>query len=275
MPLPTQTSQASQDEAINRPIAITSWLLAIAALLLVLHLRLLLPLLCGLLVHQLVRLMSPLLQRRVSGERARMISVALVASVVIAALAIAVVAAISFLRSDAGSLPHLLGRLMHVIDEAKGQIPSALAQYLPTDATEFRSDAMIWAREHMSALRLASGEVVTGIVHAIIGMVLGGMVSLYQARPPHESAPLAEALTLRMRLLADAFHRVVFAQIRDTAERLRAGYLRAQGISYALVAPLMIGAGHPGLQVRRSNAMCEALRPPARTFRRTRSLHTH
>jgi predicted PurR-regulated permease PerM len=214
MPLPSQISPTSQDDAINRPIAIASWLLAVAALLLVLHLRLLLPLLCGLLVHQLVRLMSPLLQRRVSGERARMISVALVASVVIAALAIAVVAAISFLRSEAGSLPHLLGRLMRIIDEAKGQIPSALAQYLPTDVTEFRSDAMIWAREHMSALRLASGEVVTGIVHAIIGMVLGGMVSLYQARPPHESAPLAEALTLRMRLLADAFHRVVFAQIR-------------------------------------------------------------
>lgn len=35
---------------------------------------------------------------------------------------------------------------------------------------------------------------------------------------------------------------------------------------HLIVAPVMIGAGYPGLQVRRSNAMGEALRPAARTF---------
>lgn len=35
---------------------------------------------------------------------------------------------------------------------------------------------------------------------------------------------------------------------------------------HLLVAPVMIGAGHPGLQVRRADTMREALRPPARTF---------
>ncbi|KAA9135535.1 lipopolysaccharide biosynthesis protein [Microbacterium caowuchunii] len=33
---------------------------------------------------------------------------------------------------------------------------------------------------------------------------------------------------------------VVFARVRDAADRLRAGYLRAQGISYAIVAPIMV-----------------------------------
>lgn len=33
---------------------------------------------------------------------------------------------------------------------------------------------------------------------------------------------------------------VVFARIRDATDRLRAGYLRAQGISYAVVAPIMV-----------------------------------
>jgi len=35
---------------------------------------------------------------------------------------------------------------------------------------------------------------------------------------------------------------------------------------HLIVAPVMIGAGHPGLQVRRSDTMREALRPAARTF---------
>lgn len=35
---------------------------------------------------------------------------------------------------------------------------------------------------------------------------------------------------------------------------------------HLIVAPVVIGAGQPGLQVRRSDAMSDALRPPARTF---------
>lgn len=35
---------------------------------------------------------------------------------------------------------------------------------------------------------------------------------------------------------------------------------------HLIVAPVVIGAGRPGLQVRRSDAMGDALRPPARTF---------
>lgn len=35
---------------------------------------------------------------------------------------------------------------------------------------------------------------------------------------------------------------------------------------HLLVAPVMIGAGYPGLQARRANVMREALRPAARTF---------
>jgi len=35
---------------------------------------------------------------------------------------------------------------------------------------------------------------------------------------------------------------------------------------HLIVAPVVIGAGQPGLQVQRSDAMSDALRPPARTF---------
>ncbi|WP_235578260.1 RibD family protein [Pseudorhodoferax sp. Leaf267] len=35
---------------------------------------------------------------------------------------------------------------------------------------------------------------------------------------------------------------------------------------HLIVAPVLIGAGHPGLRVKRSDAMADALRPPVRTF---------
>lgn len=206
-------SPTSRPETL-RAYAIASWVLAGLALWAVLHLRLLLALFCGLLVHQIVRALSPRLQRRVSGERARVIAVALLASVIVGLLGLGVVALFTFLRSDAGSLPSLLARMMGVVDEARTQLPASLQQYLPADVTEFRAEAFVWARDHLTTLRFAGTEIATAVAHAIVGLVLGGMVSLYQARPPHEAGPLAEALTLRVRLLADAFHRVVFAQIR-------------------------------------------------------------
>jgi len=51
-------------------------------------------------------------------------------------------------------------------------------------------------------------------VHIIIGMVIGGMVSLHEAMERTAGAPLATELSERARRVGDAFRRVVFAQVR-------------------------------------------------------------
>ena len=90
---------------------IAAWLLALAALLLILRLHLLSAVLAGLLVFQLVHVLAPLLQRRLTGERARLIAVALLAGAIVGLLALAIVAVAAFFRSDTGGLKVLFDRM--------------------------------------------------------------------------------------------------------------------------------------------------------------------
>jgi len=55
------------------------------------------------------------------------------------------------------------------------------------------------------------------IVHMLIGMVIGAMVSLREADRSSSGGPLVVALSERARRLGDAFRNVVFAQVRISA----------------------------------------------------------
>lgn len=67
---------------------------------------------------------------------------------------------------------------------------------------------------HRGELQLAGKEVVQVFVHVLIGMVLGAMVALNAAHPLPLFQPLASELLERAQLLASAFRRVVFAQVK-------------------------------------------------------------
>jgi predicted PurR-regulated permease PerM len=55
------------------------------------------------------------------------------------------------------------------------------------------------------------------IVHILIGMVIGAMVSLREGRPVLGRGPLARAMSERATRVGDAFRRIVFAQVRISA----------------------------------------------------------
>jgi predicted PurR-regulated permease PerM len=198
----------------DRACVIASWLIMAGGLYLVLRLQLLLALLAGLLVYQLVHMLAPLMQRRFSDDRSRLIAVAFLAAVIIGALTIGVIAGVGFMRSEAARLPVLYDRISHIIEQARNQLPDALGVYLPNSAMEIRDAMTDWVSEHTQELQVAGKEAITAFLHLLIGMVLGAMIALQQTRPGHLMQPLAQALATRAELLSNAFQRVVFAQVR-------------------------------------------------------------
>jgi predicted PurR-regulated permease PerM len=203
----------------TRPSAarITAWIIAAALLLLVLFLHLLASLFAGLLVFQLVHTLAPLLERRLPGQRARLTAVTILGAVVIALLTLSIVALIAFFRSDAGSGAALMEKLSEIIGQARAQLPLSLAIYLPDDAEDARAALTEFAQSHSHDLELAGRGALQGFVHVLIGMVLGALIALEEVLPRHELQPLARALQDRAGHLAEAFRRVVFAQVRISA----------------------------------------------------------
>lgn len=199
----------------SRPIQISSYVLAGLALALCLWLHLLPALLAGLLVYELVQASSPLLGRWISGDRARLLVVALLGIVLVSLLTLLILGLISLLRSEIGD-PRVLWReqLMPLVDKARQQLPLAFTQWLPDSVDELRVNAIELARRHSGSLQLAGKETARILVHIIIGLVLGAIVALTRVRPPHEVGPLARSLGERCHNLARAFHNIVFAQIK-------------------------------------------------------------
>jgi predicted PurR-regulated permease PerM len=182
----------------------------------VLELHLLAALFAGLLVYEVVHIIAPHLPAPKRGGE-KQVAVALIATAVVIALVGAVFGFLAFLQSDAGSLPNLVQKLADTVAAARAKLPPWIVEYLPADADAVNAMTVGWLREHSAELRLVGGEVGRDLLHVVIGMIIGGMVSLREARDRTEGGPLTLALLERATRVGDAFRRVVFAQTRIAA----------------------------------------------------------
>jgi predicted PurR-regulated permease PerM len=197
-----------------QPTEIAAWILMAAALILVLRLHLLSALLAGLLVYQLVHIIAPVLQRTFFGRQHRMVAVAFLATCIVGLITAAIVALIAFVRSDSGGIPQLLHKMAEILDSARGSMPGWLEDYLPETVDDLRTAMSEWLHDHAAELRLAGAESARIVVHIIVGMIIGAMLALHEAVDGDTHKPLANALSERARRLAEAFKRVVFAQVK-------------------------------------------------------------
>jgi predicted PurR-regulated permease PerM len=190
-----------------------AWFFTVAALALMLVLNLLPALIAGLLVYELVHVLASRFGLRALGsERAKLVSVALIAGLVITLITLAIGGMVGFLRHGSDSLPALLQKLAEIIEATRGQLPEWLLQYIPADAEELRTTLAEWLRTHSSALPLAGKGLAITAAHILIGMVVGALLALEQPTPLEARRPVARAVAASAERLGDAFRRVVFAQ---------------------------------------------------------------
>ena len=198
-----------------RPLRIASYVLAGIALLLVLWLRLLPALLAGSLVYVLVQAVAPLLGKRISGDRARVLVVTALGAVVVGLLIGLILGAVSIFHKEIGN-PELLWQqqLMPLVEKARQQLPAVLVDHLPVSVDDLRDGAVELARKHAGTLQQAGKDALRLFVQIIIGLLMGAIIALSRARPAHQVGPLAAILSLRSQRLAEAFRNIVFAQVK-------------------------------------------------------------
>ncbi|HYX62671.1 MAG TPA: AI-2E family transporter [Burkholderiales bacterium] len=204
------------EAALARRAELASCGLAAAALYLVLRLELLPALLAGLLVYELVQVMSPPLERRLRGQRSRVIALGALIALVIALLSALIVGGTALFKSS-GGVPTLLRKVADVLEASVTAMPAWLAQWVPSNVGELREAIARWLREHSRELREFTGGAARALAHIIIGMAVGAMLSLRHARAGRRGGPLAEALLARAERFGDSFRRVLFAQARISA----------------------------------------------------------
>ncbi len=193
---------------------IVAWVATAVALGLVLELHLLSGLLAGLLVYTLVEVLTPRLRlQSISHDAARIAAVAIISIVVIAALIGLVVGAVATLRNSGEGLPRLLQRMAEILEESRYSLPSWLTGYVPSNASALQQTIIDWLRGNADDVTVFGRGVGRSLAHIIMGMVIGALLSLQKAAPPHERRPLTVHIEAHASRLANVFRRVVFAQI--------------------------------------------------------------
>ena len=194
--------------------SIAAWVIAAILLVLALQLHLLPALLAGLLVYELVHVIAARITARTGGKIA---AVGLLATLIVGLLVAMLFGIFEFVRGDAGGLPRLLIKLAEIVEDSRNKLPEWIVDVIPGDPEAMKAAAIEWLREHAAELRLVGGDIGRVLVHLLIGMVIGAMVSLNEARTSATPGPFAAALAERARRLGDAFRNVVFAQVRISA----------------------------------------------------------
>jgi predicted PurR-regulated permease PerM len=197
---------------------IAAWILAGVALIAILSLHLLTALVGGLLVYELVHVLTRVwVVRRFASTGARMVAVVVLSVIVVALITGLVFGIVAFLRSDVGSAPALMTKLAEILDTSRAHLPQWIADQLPADAYSAKDRAVEWLRKHAADLESMGRGLGRLFVELVIGMIIGAMVSLHDVAPDEPLRPLGAALLERAHRLAEAFRRFVFAQVRIAA----------------------------------------------------------
>jgi len=189
-----------------------------AALLLTLHLKLVAALLSGLLVHELVHALAPRIAFGGMGrQRSRFLTVGLIGTLVIGGLIALVVLGVALLRREGVSPADLLARMADILDASRASLPAWISEQLPADADSLQRMITDWMRMHAKELQEAGRDLGRGLAHVLLGMVIGAIVCVREARGDGGATPLVKELETRIAALAHAFRSVVFAQVKISA----------------------------------------------------------
>lgn len=199
-------------------IEIATWLITAVLLVFVVYAHLLPALLAGLLMYELVHLLAARINlRRFGGRPAKIVAVALLASLMATLITLATIGLMAFFHSDTGKIPALLQKMAVIIEGSRTMLPDWMVEKLPTSAEGIQAAVVELLRTHAGEVQTVGKEMGRTLVHVLIGLIIGAMISLREVTAQHRYRPLSGALAERVRLLGDAFRRIVFAQVRIAA----------------------------------------------------------
>jgi predicted PurR-regulated permease PerM len=194
---------------------VAAWCLSGAALLLVLKLQLLAALMAGLFAHELIHSAAPGLGISGTSLKARKLIVLLLLLTVIAAIATAAGIGVAALTARGPeSLVALMQKMADLIETARTRLPEWVQVYLPGTAAEIERSASTWLRDHAGEIKVAGEKFGRGLIHVVVGIVIGCLMAFTPPLPSSGERPLVRALKARAALLSHSFRRFAFAQLR-------------------------------------------------------------
>lgn len=216
-PAPAPIASPANDEPhpaarpVPRGVAVASYLLMAATLLLVMWRGLLPGLLCVCLGFLLTRWLA---QRLADTRLPRRTAEAAAAAAVMAAPLVALALGLSHSRTYVVDAPQqyrdLLDFMARTVLELRLKLPADIASQLPEGAAEIQRIIANYLGAQAGALAVAGRAWLGSLLYAYVGLLIGALAAV---RVPQDSdGPLVRHLSQRVALLGDSFRQIVAAQ---------------------------------------------------------------
>ena len=215
----------------------TSYLLAVAAVFLVLRFHLLPAVFAGLAVYVLTLKLARHLPKNMN-RFAQQVALGVVVICVITCLTSACAAIWSFISSSHG-IAALLATVVDTLGGLRHTLPATVAEALPTTIEGLRQQLVEMLGDHVQKISVVGMEGLKVFAHILLGMVVGGMAAVHHFTEHDKAPPLIGALRSRLHNLTTAFDKVVFAQVKIS------GLNTALTALYLLVALPLFGVHLP------------------------------
>lgn len=201
----------------DKRLYIFTQIITLTALILTLTLGLLPALLGGLLVYFIVEFGAGKLERvGVIPQAGKIILLILVSLLTMSGVVLAILGSASYLSDGSDSFVVLLRKMADIVETGRSYIPAWIQNYVPMRIEDWQQEFSNWLRHNARYFSIVGQELGMFIVHVIFGMIIGGMIAIRPA-VAKKNRPLAKALNERVSFLSEAFHRIVFSQIRISA----------------------------------------------------------
>ncbi len=200
--------------AAHGRIAIASYVLMAAALLLVMWQGLLPGLLCVCLGFLLTRWLTPRfiwLQRGADSRLAQTAAAALVVAVPLLLLALALSRSRSYVIEAPQQYRELLDFMARTVLELRQKLPPDMAAQLPEGAAQIQRILAGYLGTQAGALTHMGRAWLGGLLHAYVGLLIGALAAVRHTGGP-TPGPLAQALVQRLTTFGDTFRQIVAAQ---------------------------------------------------------------
>ncbi|AFP84490.1 AI-2E family transporter [secondary endosymbiont of Ctenarytaina eucalypti] len=197
----------------EKKLIATSYLLMFLFITLIIPLHLFPCFIAGFLAYEVIISLTPWFEGLVGSSRARWVVVTLIAGFVVLFMTLGIVSLISFLTSDMQPGIDITAETNRIFSDIQNRIPDYFPSLLlPESAEELKDHLFSLVESNLSMIRNISHSFLHGMMTIFIGLIIGAVISLN--KPSGHNTYFTQQLLERLHCLSQAFHYIVFAQIK-------------------------------------------------------------
>ncbi|VFP79491.1 AI-2E family transporter [Candidatus Erwinia haradaeae] len=191
---------------------IASFILIFSALLAIFPLNLLPCFLAGFIIYEVIIGLTFLIEYFIQGQIARWISIIIFSIMSILIMTFGIKKIIEFFMHDFQNLSEYYSTVNQLLQNIQHTLSLLITNFLPLDNKELQGEIITFVHKNL-AIKTFGGNAAHTVATILIGIILGIMISLHKKSKDRIETPLKKEILNRLRILSDAFHNVICAQI--------------------------------------------------------------